>query len=92
MSGSLAKILKKADNITIDTITANNRRILKESESIYKIIGGFYEKADNVKSTHKKKNKGGMKGKGKKRKHDKKKKTVKKKSNKKGTRTKKMRK
>lgn len=48
MSGDLASILKRAENITIEGLTHDNKRILKESKNIYKVIGGFYAKDKKV--------------------------------------------
>jgi|SaaInlStandDraft_6_1057023.scaffolds.fasta_scaffold404749_1 hypothetical protein len=51
MSRDLENILKKAENISIDSITNNNRRILKDSGNIYKAIGGFYNQKKNNRKT-----------------------------------------
>lgn len=76
MSGDLANILKNANNITIDKLTNDNRRILKESSRIYNLIGGFYNQNEKQNISAKKQN-GGTKKKQKY--NNKKKKTLKKK-------------
>lgn len=60
MSGDLANILKRAENITIEGLTKDNKRILKNSHTIYNTIGGFYnqnkkvQKAGNTKLSKRK--------------------------------------